>query len=1122
MMRFQSSTHWSDAARLRAHRSLIPILLAAAGFLAMASAHGGTAYQGPALQVTAANTIGNSIYNLQLSTSSPPNPNSALLSGTQAPLNNDGAKHGAFDAIVWAPNSHSGTLDLIASDILKSEIVRYSGPSYGTGTVIFNWAAKGKGSGPAYPVGLSVDSTGNLYVISPSSKQDPTPSLWVLPYSATTGNYGAPILIDDTFGGVKTLALAEVLVAGSAATADGAAAPAWNAGDLLVLVGDSFNARVIVYSQAAINGVIQTSRALAGPNSTAVTLAQFKGKSALPLGMDIWPPDATTKGVSLLFATVDGRLIRFDSSQEAFIADFADGFGANVQRVKVGTYLNVPYAFVAQLLSFSGGEILQYGAPPAGRSNTTPLAKIAKGLEGPFGLAVTMSGSFPVIDCIAPNTCSPIGPQLTLQLSGPGTVGNPNLTNAQILDTACSVPNDPRVQIVGGIWSCSGGTLDVGNYCPGFPHTVLPPFLCGHSGSSGAAFQVVEGTALAVDENANNVFFTTVLDPTVPLPGPYDLACPKVPMIFPQLPMVAWAPRSDLPNVEGTIVEDLTTPFFIDTIGFCDSSGSNLKGASMLAFGLGLNATPSGLGSGPGSGLPGFVNTKFDNLLSTIQAATTIATNVSMELQGYVQQSQAYFNSAVNNNVVDGYSCAANSIASADAYARANYSAFLPGAPPSGNYNPLGEIDGRLANLFLTIDAYFLMQAPNTTWPATNVPPCVTLSASPTTVSIGTALQLSWGPATPTYPLTYQPSSCTVSGSQGTLLTTPFTGGGRGTVSTGNLTTPGTYSASLNCSAAGSTAQGLAAATVTVTAQPVLQSIAVSPSTGSVAIGAQQAFVATGTYNVGNPQDITNQVAWSSMPITVATVNASTGVATCVASANGGTATITATGAGGVQGMATLSCNPQPMITSFTAGGLTLVSSANPYTNTYSVTNNPTGNVADVTWISSGVMAEGCTLSDPTDVTTANGLNQAGLPPTFSPSYYGVAPPQAVGSSVTTMYTLSCQGAAGTTPAVAILTIVVRPVAASTFTVGGTVTGFTSGTSITLLDNGGDALTLTNTSNASSENFVFATRLAGGAAYSVTVQTPPEGETCSVSNGSGTIGSANVTNVKISCAAVDE
>src|SRR5580658_1587745 len=168
VMRFQSSRHRSDGARSRTSRSLIHIVLATAGILAMASAHG-TSYQGPPLQVTAANTIGNSIYNLKLNTNTSPNPNSALISGTQAPLNSDGAKHGAFDAIVWAPNSHTGTLDLIASDIVKSQIVRYSGPSYGTGTVIFNWAAKGKGSGPAYPVGLSVDPTGNLYVISPSS-----------------------------------------------------------------------------------------------------------------------------------------------------------------------------------------------------------------------------------------------------------------------------------------------------------------------------------------------------------------------------------------------------------------------------------------------------------------------------------------------------------------------------------------------------------------------------------------------------------------------------------------------------------------------------------------------------------------------------------------------------------------------------------------------------------------------------------------------------------------------------------------------------------------------------------------------------------------------------------------
>ena len=35
----------------------------------------------------------------------------------------------------------------------------------------------------------------------------------------------------------------------------------------------------------------------------------------------------------------------------------------------------------------------------------------------------------------------------------------------------------------------------------------------------------------------------------------------------------------------------------------------------------------------------------------------------------------------------------------------------------------------------------------------------------------------------------------------------------------------------------------------------------------------------------------------------------------------------------------------------------------------------------------------------------------------------------------------------------------------------------------------------------------------------MTVKTNPSGQTCTVANGSGTIGSANVTNVAVSCAA---
>jgi Putative esterase len=80
------------------------------------------------------------------------------------------------------------------------------------------------------------------------------------------------------------------------------------------------------------------------------------------------------------------------------------------------------------------------------------------------------------------------------------------------------------------------------------------------------------------------------------------------------------------------------------------------------------------------------------------------------------------------------------------------------------------------------------------------------------------------------------------------------------------------------------------------------------------------------------------------------------------------------------------------------------------------------------------------------------------------------------------------------------------------YSVGGTVSGL-SGT-VVLQDNGADSLSLT-----ASGSFAFATKLASGAAYAVTVRTQPTGQTCAVSGGSGTVGSANVTTVVVTCTA---
>lgn len=82
----------------------------------------------------------------------------------------------------------------------------------------------------------------------------------------------------------------------------------------------------------------------------------------------------------------------------------------------------------------------------------------------------------------------------------------------------------------------------------------------------------------------------------------------------------------------------------------------------------------------------------------------------------------------------------------------------------------------------------------------------------------------------------------------------------------------------------------------------------------------------------------------------------------------------------------------------------------------------------------------------------------------------------------------------------------------NSYTVGGTVSGLPGSTQVTLRNNGGDALTL-----SANGAFTFATPVAHGGSYSVTVGTQPVGGTCTVSSGSGSNLAANVSSVSVSC-----
>jgi glucose/arabinose dehydrogenase len=81
------------------------------------------------------------------------------------------------------------------------------------------------------------------------------------------------------------------------------------------------------------------------------------------------------------------------------------------------------------------------------------------------------------------------------------------------------------------------------------------------------------------------------------------------------------------------------------------------------------------------------------------------------------------------------------------------------------------------------------------------------------------------------------------------------------------------------------------------------------------------------------------------------------------------------------------------------------------------------------------------------------------------------------------------------------------------FTVGGTVSGL-AGSGLVLQNNGGDDLAI-----AENGAFVFDTELAGGQDYAVTVLTQPSSpaQTCTVSNGSGTIDGAAIDDITVDC-----
>ena len=90
----------------------------------------------------------------------------------------------------------------------------------------------------------------------------------------------------------------------------------------------------------------------------------------------------------------------------------------------------------------------------------------------------------------------------------------------------------------------------------------------------------------------------------------------------------------------------------------------------------------------------------------------------------------------------------------------------------------------------------------------------------------------------------------------------------------------------------------------------------------------------------------------------------------------------------------------------------------------------------------------------------------------------------------------------------------VQVLCAAPVTIGGTLTGLTTGGTVVLANNG----TFDTLSLDTDGQFTFPRQLAAGSAYDVTVSTQPTGQTCTVTNASGTA-TTDVTNVTVTCGA---
>jgi hypothetical protein len=500
------------------------------------------------------------------------------------------------------------------------------------------------------------------------------------------------------------------------------------AGDLLVLVGDSFSGAaaggqpvVFVYPHSAIAQGLSSGFPVPGAIAL-VTHSNFLEGSYTPVSMAISPIDGT-----LLIATSDGTIWQLKPTattgyQTASIyahptfypgSCFFTGLNGEVCGLtwgKIGAMQQggslYVFATVADNHNSTGIFAVFSGTVPTGgfpKPSATAALDPSAGVQ-PTSVAVLQqaykTGTKLASECFI-TPCDILGDGTMTTLIDGNIAGIP--AGATITQQECIVPADPRGPNCGAGSPGGAQSLPLKNVCPGLNDSrIIPSYLCGSAGTSGTGFIVIAGTAELVD-NTDGIYVHTEAT-TGPELGS-DPGCPQD---------VAGYQSNQNSSVEtqfpeGNTLFEVTSSCVPPTPSSPDPTGK-LSPHSIDSIGFALNLRQ--FAKHEKSGAVGFVDFKSSNLLQTIHNS-----NIKHPWERDVMLSGV----SVAQRLVDigHYDCAAELEYLLDQFLRKHSADFLHSVPGATvrEPNPVGDISMRLGNLFFRIETGIEHRQPYSSWP---------------------------------------------------------------------------------------------------------------------------------------------------------------------------------------------------------------------------------------------------------------------------------------------------------------------------------------------------------------------------------------------------------------------